>query len=97
MHFRCSDNVNAFVFKVQLRKYFHLLFYKLHICCVCLPNLSLFWVFDMSQTFWSKKVKRNIRPEKSMPIKNCSADFAPFNSVTNQLNQSKTVFLSFLR
>ena len=97
MHFRCSDNVNAFVFEIQLRKYFHLVFYKLHICCVCLPNLSFFWVFDMSQTFLSKKNEQKHQTRKRMPIKKHSADFALFNSLTNQLNKLKDTILSFLR
>ena len=96
MHFRCSENVNAFVFEIQLRKYFHLVFYKLHICCVCLPNLSFFWVFDMSQTFLSKKNEQKHQTRKRMPIKKHSADFALFNSLTNQLNKLKdTIFVLF--
>ena len=91
LHFRSSDNVNVFVFEIELRKYFHFTVYKLHICCVSLPNPHLF-----VPNFLEQKSIQKHKTRKKLPIKKSSADFVLLNSVTNQSIQlTDTIFVLF--
>ena len=94
VHFRCSDSICVWNWIEKIFPFY------------CLQAPYLLWMFTKSKPFlgfWNvsnfleQKNKQKHEATKRIPIKNCSADFVPFNSVTNQLNQLKdTIFVLFV-